>query len=276
MLLSMAFNSTPLEEIDFADESFRISEELDSAMLVDSLRAVGQLNPACVLEENPQKIIVCGFRRLRALRRLGNPSALVRVLPGNTADLTRTFNLALWDNLSHRQLNPLEKARVLSRLRNLCDVPEETLLETYLPILGLKPSESVLRAYVSLNDLHPDLRRCLIEGRLTQSSVEKLAGTPQESQADFAALMSRIRLSASSQRKTLSLLEELAAIAEVSLTEPLRNPEVVAATDDLRLSPFQKGERVYEVLYRLRNLRISRAAEQFAAWKKLLGLPGSV
>ena len=273
---NMAFNEIPLEEIDFSDESFRISEELDSAMLADSLRTVGQLNAACVLQGNPLKIIVCGFRRLMALRRLGSPRALIRVLPGNAADRTRNFNLALWDNLSHRQLNPLEKARALSGLRNLCGVPQETLLETYLPILGLKPSERVLRAYLSLNDLHWDLRRCLVDGRLTQSSVEKLAGMSQESQAGFAVLMSGIRLSAASQKKILSLLEDLAAMAGVSLTEPLKNPEVQAAMNDPGLSPFQKGERVYELLYRLRNPRLSRATEQFAARKKLLGLPGSV
>jgi hypothetical protein len=276
MLLLMIFNEMPLEEMDFTDESFRISEELDSAALMDSLRAVGQLNPACVLEGYPQMTIVCGFRRLRALRRLGNARALVRILPRSASDLTPTFNLALWDNLSHRQLNPLEKARVLAGLKDICGVPEELLLETYLPVLGLKPSADTLLVYLSLNGLHPDLRKCLIDGRLTQSSAEKLAEIPLESQARFAELMSRIRLSASSQRKVLSLLSDLAAIGRVALTEPLRHPEVLSAVDDPRLSPFQKGERIYEALYRLRNPRLSRAAEQFSARKQMLGLPGSI
>jgi hypothetical protein len=46
--------------------------------------------------------------------------------------------------------------------------------------------------------------------------------------------------------------------------------------DDPRLSPFQKGERVCEALHRLRNPRLTLAAEQFAAGKKLLELPGSI
>jgi hypothetical protein len=46
--------------------------------------------------------------------------------------------------------------------------------------------------------------------------------------------------------------------------------------DDSRLSPFQKGEKLHQVLCRLRNPRLSRAAERFLAEKKLLGLPGSI
>jgi len=51
---------------------------------------------------------------------------------------------------------------------------------------------------------------------------------------------------------------------------------VSAILDDSRLSPFQKGEVLYEVLYRLKNPRLSQAWERFQAKKKLLGLPGSV
>jgi hypothetical protein len=142
--------------------------------------------------------------------------------------------------------------------------------------LGLKPGADTLRGHLSLNSLHPDLRKCLIDGCLTQSSVEKLADTPKESQARLAELMSKIRLSASSQRKLLSLLADLAAMAGVPLTEPLKNPEVLSAIDDPRLSPFQKGERICETLYCLRNPRLSRAAEQFSARKQMLGLPGSI
>ena len=276
MLPLMNLHEIPLEEIDFADESFRISEELDSTAVLDSLRAVGQLNPVCVLDGNPQKAIICGFRRLRALRQLGSPRALARVIAGNDSDPTRCFNLALWDNLSHRLLNPFEKARALSKLEGFCGVPREKLLGFYLPLMGLAPGENVLSACIALNDIHPGLRRCLIDGRLTQASLERLAGMPPEEQAGIAALMGKIRLSASLQRKVLGLLEDLAAIAGAPLAEPLKDPDVLEALEDPRLSSFQKGEKVHQALYRVRNPRLSRAAEQFAARKKQLGLPGSI
>ncbi len=272
----MVFQDIPLEEIDFANESYRISEELYCRHLADSLRAVGQLNPICVLDTSPQKLVVCGFRRLAALKRLGVGRVLVRMLSVVSGAQVEVFNIALWDNLSHRCLNPLEKARVLYKLKNLFGVAEEKLVRFYLPLLDLGSSSKVLNSYLLLNDLHPGLRSCLIEGRLTQASLERLAQRPQKIQSDMAALMNRIRLSASLQKKVLDLLEDLSAISGASLTEPLQMPEIRAAVEDPCLSPFQKGEKVHEVLYRLRYPRLARALERFAARKKLLDLPGSI
>lgn len=276
MLSCMAFKQLPLEEIDFADESFRISEVIDSESMRTSIRAVGQLNPVWVLDDGPKKRIVCGFRRIHALRRLGGSAVLARVLPKDTCDSLRALEIALYDNLAHRQLDPLEKARALLKLRDLCAVPLHSLVKFYLPLLGLAPHESVLHAYISLNAVHPGLRRCFVEGRLTQGCLEILAGHPLQTQADFAALMDKIRWSASLQKKSLALLGELAVMQGTSLTGPLEHPQIQAIVDDPALSPFQKGERVFEILYRLRNPRLSEATRRFMENKKLLGLPGSI
>jgi hypothetical protein len=272
----MTFKEIALEEIDWEDESFRISEELDSAAVMDSLREVGQLNPVLLLDQTPRKIIVCGFRRARALRQLGCSRIFARILSNEACDKTRVFGLALWDNISHRQLNGLEKARVLFKLKDFCGISEEILIKIYLPLLGLMPHESVLHAFLSLNGVRPGLRRCLAEGRLTLSSTEILAKAPSQAQDNFSSLMAKVQLSASSQRKVLGLLEDLSAVADVQLHAPLDLPEVSAILNDSRLSPFQKGDRLYEILYRLRNPRLSQALERFNAQKKLLGLPGSI
>jgi ParB-like chromosome segregation protein Spo0J len=272
----MTLKQLPLEVIDFSDESFRISETIDSDVMLQSIRAVGQLNPVWLLDDGPKKRIVCGFRRLSALRRLGVSAVLARVLSKETCDTAKAFQIALYDNLAHRQLDVLEKARALLKLQDLCAVPRETLVKIYLPLLGLAAHESVLSTYLSLNTVHPDLRRCLTEGRLTQGSVESLAAHPLQAQADFAALMGRVRWSASLQKKILVLLEELTAIEGTPLTEPLGHPEIQAVLNDPALPPFQRGERVFEILYRLRNPRLSEATRRFLENKKLLRLPGSI
>ena len=265
----MVFKEIYLEEIDIEDETYRISEELDSQSVLDSLREIGQLNPVLVLDGNPRKVIVCGFRRVRAMRHLGKPQVLARVLSENTSDSVRTLELALWDNLSHRKLEPLEQARALFKLQNVYGVSNDRLVETYLPFLGLAPHESVLHTYLVLHGIRPGLRRCLVEGLLTCSSIEHLAEMPYQVQDSVAGLMIRIRLSASLQRKVLGLLDDLSFAA-------LDSPEVLDALEDPRLTPFQKGEKVHEFLYRLKNPRLLQALERFAALKKLLGLPGSI
>lgn len=273
---AMIFKEIQLEEIDAEDESFRISEELDFTPVLDSLREIGQLNPVILLDRKPLRVLVCGFRRIQALRRLGKNQVLARILSEESRSPAGFLELALWDNLSHRQLDPLEKARVLFKLRDIGGMPNPVLVKVYLPLLGLMPHESVLHAYISLHGARPGLRRCLAEGRLTHSSVEYFAKTPDQVQDGVAFIMGKIRLSASSQKKVLDLLEDVSAMTNARLDAPLGSPEVSAILADPRLSPFQKGEKVYEILYRLRNPRLSEALERFLAQKESLRLPGSI
>ena len=264
-----------IEEIDFENETYRISEQLDSDPLLASLREIGQLNPV-LLAGNSRKSIVCGFRRLRALKRLNQSRVLARILDAAPLDASRTFDIALWDNLSHRQLDALEKARVLFKLKEVFGVPDERLIHDYLPRLGLMPNERVLHVHLSLHEAHPDLRRYFNEGRLTLSSMECLAAMPYQAQDFIAAAVNKMSLSASLQKKTLNLLEDLSVMTGAGPGEPLRDTEVKAILSDSRLSHFQRGEKVYEILYRRRFPQVSQAAERFLENKKSLGLPGSI
>jgi len=275
MLCAMLIQEIWFEEIDLENEKFRISEELDSVPLVDSLREIGQLNPVLLLEQNSRRTIVCGFRRLRAMQKLGMTGALARILP-KECDPARAFLVALWDNLSHRQMAPLEKARIIFKLKADFALPDETLIHNYLPILGLDPAENVLRSYLLLHEIHPDLRRCFAEGWLTLTSIEQAAKMRYPVQNSIASVMEKIRLSASLQKKFLGLLLDLAAASGNQPDAPLSSPEVRAIMNDSRLSAFQRGESVCEVLYRLRNPRLSQAQDRFLAHKKQLGLPGPI
>jgi ParB-like chromosome segregation protein Spo0J len=274
--LDMVFQQTPFEEIDVSDETYRISERIDWVPLLDSLRDIGQLNPVLLLERKKAKVIVCGFRRVRAMKRLGAPAVLSRILLEENGAPLRVFELALRDNISHRQLSPLEKARVLFKLKSIFGVPINVLIKRYLPLLDLMPNEHVLHAYLSLNGVQPALRQCLIEDRLTQSSVEFLSGMPPQVQDNVASLMSRIRLSASLQRKVLALLDEMSVVGGTRLDVPLAEPEVSAFLEDPRLSPFQKGEKLHEILFCKRNPQLWKALGQFNDRRRRLALPDSI
>ena len=272
----MDLKTVKLEEIDIEDETYRISENLESAPVLDSLKEIGQLNPVLLLNQTPLKVIVCGFRRVRALRQLNKDRIVARILSIESHSTLHRFELSLRDNLSHRSLTPLEKARVLHKLRHVCGVSGDTLVGTYLPLLGLAPNQRVLESYVRLNGIHPALRRCLAEDQLTLSSVNSLAAAPHPVQGRIASLMGRIRLSASLQRKILDLLEEHSSMAGGEMEAPLDDPGVQAILCDARLSPFQKGEKLHEFLYRMKYPRLSRALDRVQAGKKRLALPGSV
>jgi len=278
MLRPMIVRVVALSAIEFEDETFRISEDLDLERMISSLRAVGQVQPVLLLERatsEPSKI-VCGFRRLHGLRAHGKAGAAARIL--NAAEFTtlEVFLRAIWDNLAQRPFNPLEVARVLFTLRQKCGVEDQALIEQFLPMLGLSPHRNVLQSYLGLHQLHAELRRLVNEGHLTLASAERLSREAPDAQARAAPVWSSIRLTASLQRELLDLAEDLAAISGTTPSEILADPEILPITRDAGLSGYQKGQKIYELLYRRRNPRLSVARDAFLAEKSKLDLPGSV
>lgn len=276
MLLPMICREIEFNAIDFENETFRISEEVVSAPLLASLREIGQLNPVVLLEGDGLYRIVCGFRRLYALRQIGASGVFARILEGKSTELPGVFDLALWDNLSHRNLEPLEKARVIFKLENDFGISEEMLMQVYLPRLDLAPHKQTLHAYTMLHALHPDLRGLFKTGRLTQASIECLSEMPPSSREAIVAAMQGMRLSSSLQRKFFGLLEDLAAMNDSEPGAFIKDPRVMVVLNSDPLSPGERGDRVCEILYRYRYPGVSQAGDRFMEQKKMLGLPGSV
>lgn len=273
----MILDNVPLNAIDFDNEIYRITEDLNLPPIIASIEAIGQQNPVLLLQASSScKIIICGFRRLHALRRIGSAHAIARVVSDAECSPTQAFRIALLDNLSHRTLNALEKARTLSSLKNSCALDDDSLAETYLPLLGIEPNKKVLHQYLSIMNVDPRLRALHNAGILTLASVERIAGMQEDIQNDLLTVFKNIRLSSSLQRKFFDLVEDLAAIAETGPKEVLSRSELVAALEISELSRFQKGERILDLLHRWRNPRLAQVEEKFSADKKRLGLPGSV
>jgi nitroreductase len=150
------------------------------------------------------------------------------------------------------------------------------LIEQFLPLLGLSPHRNVLRSYLNLHHLHPELRQLLKAGHLTLSSAERLAGVPLAEQGRMASVLCRIRLSASLQREVLELCDDLAAMHHAAPAEILNGEEILSIAGDPNLSLYQRGERIRRLLARRRNPRLTSAQDAFFQEKKRLNLPGHV
>lgn len=93
----------------------RSDPERDLAPLMRSIDRLGLLQPVTI---TPEGVLVCGHRRLEAVRQLGWPSLRVWVRTGVSDHLTQL--LAEQDeNTMHRPLSPLDAAALYRELKDL-------------------------------------------------------------------------------------------------------------------------------------------------------------
>lgn len=93
----------------------------DLAALMDSINRLGLLQPITI---TPQGVLVCGWRRLEAVRRLGWRSMNVWVRSG-ISDKLEAMLAQQDDNELHKPLNEIEKAALFRELKALKDEEAE-------------------------------------------------------------------------------------------------------------------------------------------------------
>ncbi len=277
MLLPMKISKLSLDAIDLADETFRISEVLESDTLRSSLREVGQLNPVHLRENGSSGlIVVCGHRRLDALRHNGSKTASCAIHSVSDLPVLRAFEMAIWDNVSHRQFCPLEKARILNALCRVCALSQETVILKYLPILGLACHKNVLECFLRLNSLQADFRLLLMREWITLATAQRLSQEPQEEQRHWFSVFSRARFSASLQKQVMDLTEDAAFCRGMGCGAILKQTELQSVLADDGRTMHEKGEIFHRTLYEMAHPRLTNAREQFRAGRDRLGLPGSI
>lgn len=93
----------------------RTDPERDLAPLMRSIDRLGLLQPVTI---TPDGVLVCGHRRLKAVKELGWPTLRVWVRTGISDPLTKL--LAEQDeNILHRPLSPFDAARLYQELKDL-------------------------------------------------------------------------------------------------------------------------------------------------------------
>lgn len=130
------------------DQPRKVFSEEEIQILADSIKEKGLLQPILVKElEDGQLIIVSGERRFRAHQRLELETIPAWFTTGDPEEL------ALVENLVREDLNPMETAEALDRLKGkLGDKPQGQLAK----LIG--KSKSAVSEYLSLNKFPPDIR----------------------------------------------------------------------------------------------------------------------
>jgi len=264
--------SIELEKVERESGPYCMSFEPDLHSLFQSVKMVGVLNPPILLSnERDRYDVVTGFRRLEVLRELKQKRALCVVLPdGARFSPLDCFRMALFENLTIRRFNEVERAMILTRL--LSWVPRDEVVSGYMPLLGLSPRESLLDFYLSLESLERPILVLLSKGLLSIQTARQLLRFNEKDRLAAAKWISNLKLNTNQQVKFIEYIEDISIKHHISIYEILdREPFAGLLQDGALKNIPQQAKRVMRLLREMRFPRLSRIERSFK--KKLSRIP---
>ncbi len=138
--------------------------------LVDSIKAVGILQPVLVREVGPEEYeLIAGERRFRAARRAGLQSIPALV---HQADDAMSLEEALVENLHREDLNPLDEAGAYQQLIEEFNLTHEEVAKR------VGRSRAAVTNALRLFQLPPTVQRYIRDGQLSAGHARSLLATP--------------------------------------------------------------------------------------------------
>lgn len=261
-----------LSDIDLSPGPFCMSFQFGLKRLKASIKRFGLLNPPYLLE-NSLYTIVAGYRRLFAVRELGWGHIGCRIVPGDLPPLDALlFNL--YDNVTARQFNPIEKGMVLKRLARY--LTKEEILRDYMPILELPSNAHTLELYLGLDDLDDTIKVSVATGRLSLRVIEAIRALSMEDQRGIAALFSTLKWSFNLQREASLWIIEIASREGRSIREVIENERVTEVLKNGKMNGPQKVRAIVRALRERRFPTLMESERSFKGFVSDLALPSRV
>ncbi len=188
-----------IDKIHVNDRSFCVSYPLEDELLLASVAKFGVLVPIGLLRRD-YPVIVTGFKRLEAARRLG-----IGALPYVFLDIGERQALltAIHDNMS-RPLNTVEKAFCINKMLAAGFAVED--VHEVMTTLGLPPRENILKAAVSAAWAEDEAKSFIVKHQLPLSLVEQLFWFEPGERHEIIRLAGAVQVSISSFREMLQLM----------------------------------------------------------------------
>jgi ParB-like chromosome segregation protein Spo0J len=259
----------PLADIDPEDERFRITTRRGSDDLQPSIRRFGLQRAALIAQADDGYIIVSGFRRVDACRRLGWDALPARILRRAASGYECALR-AVADNSLERQLNLIETSRALHLLAQ--HTPGGRILREDASALGLPTHADMASRLAPLCRAATDIQDAVLSGALSFAMACELGRLEAGLGAAFARLFSQFKPSLSKQREIVTLVSEIACRDGVDPRQVLEEAGLALAASPGNQDRNQQTQRLRRWLRQRRFPALAAAEDHFVALRQRLKL----
>jgi ParB family chromosome partitioning protein len=264
-----------LSSIYSKDRSFIVTTGSNIEPLKESIDLIGLVNPPYLFFSELKEMyqVVCGYRRVKALSALGWNQVPVRIFD-SSADEKEIFLFSLYDNLSHRNFNPIEKANAVERLLKF--FPQDEVIKNYLHLLGLPPTARILKDAIALIKLDDEIKNGVLRGVIQEKNAIRLSGLTQAERILLFKLFCMLNLSSSKQAEIIESCFDIVRRDKLSIRDVLQDEGIKEILTQEKLTLSQKGDRIRQWLRGKRFPRLTRCEERFTEFRKDLCLPANI
>ncbi len=254
----MRYEEVPLRDIDFDDERFRTSRRTHLNGLIRSIRKVGLVSPPVVCRRGSRYILVTGWKRALACRAIRLRK--IAVLITEEKSERGLFLIGLSENLATRELDFAEKAACLFKLGRF-GVPRKTLVDEYLPCLGLPATADQLQLMFSLARADQTVLDFVSKKSASPAVVKALLRFSPQDRRPLPDLLRP--LGQNKQRQVVEDLWDVCRRDGLTVRRLLKRKEPQGILGSSRLSRLQKAEQIRQWLRKMRHPGLTAAEEAF-------------
>jgi ParB family chromosome partitioning protein len=267
----MKIKDIGIDELEFRDERFRISNYFFPDLLIRSIKEIGLVNPPVVTARNGRLLIVNGWKRVLACRELSLSPLPVFIL--EEADDLKAFRMSFLENLTVRRFSLLEKSEIIRKLVGFGE-SEKEIIKTYFPLLAIPPTYDYYTLFLNISHLEPEDKELIHKKNVPLAALERLVEfTPEERRALYPLLLP---LGQNKQKDIVEVIQELCLSRGLSIQGILGEKEFKTVLQSGNLSPLQKAEKVSQLLKKKRFPLLSARQEAFVSAKKKLAWPKDI
>ena len=258
-----------LSEIDFGDDTFRIStnKQVDDLML--SVDHIGILHLPLLLKKGTSYQIICGFRRIEACRRLNWPKLEAMILDPDTMRL-KCIKYAITDNAFQRFLNLIEKSRCIEMLSDFfIDINR---LSAELSVLGLTEHPSMIKKLKGICHLPEPFQNSILSNTISLPMVLELAKMSEDDAKALIILFNTLKLGLNTQREIVTLVKEIAMREDKSISKVFEESHLNKILANKNLDKNQKVHNIRLYLKQRRFPTIAIIEKSYEKYHQKLNL----
>ncbi len=272
--MDFEYRAVSVSQIDPNDTTYRITGSKPVDDLVQSIRDVGLLRPPLLKADGQRHVIVSGFKRIAACRRLGWPCITAGLLD-TAISAAHCAIIAVADQTAHRKLNLVEQAQAVNLLARVFE--KKDALFAAARKAGLEINAHLAEKLNRVVNMSQLLQSGLIEGSIALPVALAIDRMQDKDAADSVTrLLNEFNYSLNQQREVLE------AVTAVSRRDGIPIPRLLGngAIGDIRLNEEldrgHKARMIRDYFKTRRYPTISSVDKQFQKLSKQLKLDDHV